>query len=60
MNEEYNEEIEKAEAEQEESEDYSETPPSDIVAFNELRSCADLVRMHKAGQLIIKPDLLSQ
>ncbi|TCS35532.1 DUF262 domain-containing protein [Reinekea marinisedimentorum] len=56
MNEEYNEEIEKAEAEQEESEDYSETPPSDIVAFNELRSCADLVRMHKAGQLIIKPD----
>lgn len=56
MNEEFNEEIERAEAEQEESEDYSETPPSDIVAFNELRSCADLVRMHKAGQLIIKPD----
>lgn len=56
MIDEYNEEIEKAEAEQEESEDYSETPPSDIVAFNELRSCADLVRMHKTGQLIIKPD----
>lgn len=56
MTEEYNEEIERAEAEQEESEDYSETPPSDIVAFNELRSCADLVRMHKAKQLIIKPD----
>lgn len=56
MTEEYNEEIEKAEMEQEESEDYSETPPSDIVAFNELRSCADLVRMYKADQLIIKPD----
>jgi hypothetical protein len=36
--------------------DYSETPPSDIVAFNELRSCADLVRMYKNDQLIIKPD----
>ena len=25
--------------------DYSEVPPSDIVAYNELRSCADLFRM---------------
>lgn len=56
MPEEYNEEIAKAEKELEETEDYSENPPSDIVAFNELRSCADLVRMHKTGQLIIKPD----
>jgi hypothetical protein len=54
--EEYNDNISKAENELEETEDYSENPPSDIVAFNELRSCADLVRMHKAGQLIIKPD----
>jgi len=36
--------------------DESELPPSDIVAFNELRSCADLFRMHKSGQLTIQPD----
>lgn len=53
---EYDEELERAEAELAESEGYSETPPSDIVAFNELRSCADLVRMHTSKQLIIKPD----
>jgi len=55
-NREYDDELEKAEAELAESEGYSETPPSDIVAFNELRSCADLVRMHTSMQLIIKPD----
>lgn len=31
-------------------------PPSDIVAYNELRSCADLFRMHEGGTLEIKPD----
>ena len=31
-------------------------PPTDIVAYNELRSCADLVRLHKTGKLEIKPD----
>jgi hypothetical protein len=36
--------------------DESELPPSDIVAFNELRSCADLFRMHESGQLTIQPD----
>lgn len=36
--------------------DSSAQPPSDIVAFNELRSCADLVRMYESGQLDIKPD----
>ncbi len=36
--------------------DSSEQPPSEIVAFNELRSCADLVRMYKSDQLTIKPD----
>ncbi|TLS66286.1 DUF262 domain-containing protein [Mariprofundus erugo] len=56
MPDEFNDEIEKFEREQEETEDYNEAPPSDIVAFNELRSCADLVRMYKAKQLIIKPD----
>lgn len=36
--------------------DSSEQPPTDIVAFNELRSCADLVRMYDSDQLDIKPD----
>ncbi len=53
---EYSEELEKQEQRLEEEDDFSETPPSDIVAFNELRSCADLVRMYKTKQLIIQPD----
>ncbi|ASZ11187.1 DUF262 domain-containing protein [Chitinophaga pendula] len=36
--------------------DSAEVPPTDIVAYNELRSCADLVRMYKNGQLDIQPD----
>lgn len=36
--------------------DSSEIPPEDIVAFNELRSCADLYRMYKQGILDINPD----
>lgn len=35
--------------------DSREFPPSDIVAFNELRSCADIVRMYKSKQLVIDP-----
>jgi hypothetical protein len=31
-------------------------PPSDIVAFNETRSCADLLRMFNNKQLEIQPD----
>ncbi len=31
-------------------------PPSDIVAYNELRSCADLFRMHTQGILDIHPE----
>ncbi|MFS3197885.1 DUF262 domain-containing protein [Phocaeicola vulgatus] len=31
-------------------------PPADIVAFNELRSCADLFRMYDKKQLEIQPD----
>lgn len=31
-------------------------PPSDIVAYNELRSCADLFRLHENGTLDIQPD----
>ncbi len=31
-------------------------PPPDIVAYNELRSCADLVRMQSTGKLELQPD----
>jgi hypothetical protein len=34
----------------------NELPPIDIVAFNELRSCADLLRLYKSKQLDIQPD----
>jgi hypothetical protein len=40
--------------EQEDSE--QPIPPSDIVAYNELRSCADLYRMYASGKLEIQPD----
>lgn len=36
--------------------DFSEVPPADIVAYNELRSCADLFRMHKQGILDVQPE----
>jgi hypothetical protein len=36
--------------------DFAEVPPSDIVAYNELRSCADLFRMHEQGILEIRPE----
>jgi hypothetical protein len=36
--------------------DHTELPPNDIVAYNELRSCADIVRMYRNRQLNIKPD----
>lgn len=39
-----------------EDDDTGEVPPSDIIAYNELRSCADLLRMYKNGQLTIQPD----
>jgi uncharacterized protein DUF262 len=38
-----------------ESDSY-ELPPPDIVAYNELRSCADLFRMHTQGILEIQPE----
>lgn len=31
-------------------------PPPDIVAYNELRSCADLMRMQSTGKLELQPD----
>lgn len=36
-------------------EDSVEFPPSDIVAFNELRSCSDLLRMYQKKKLNIQP-----
>jgi hypothetical protein len=45
--------IEEAQSDDDES---NETPPSDIVAFNELRSCSDLKRLKDAKQLQIQPD----
>lgn len=38
-----------------ESDSY-EIPPPDLVAYNELRSCADLFRMYRNGSLEIRPD----
>jgi hypothetical protein len=38
------------------ADDHNEHPPADIVAYNELRSCADLLRMHTDGDLEIQPD----
>lgn len=52
----YSEELRKKEEELSEKDDSSQVPPSDIIAFNELRSCADLLRMYKTDQLIIKPN----
>ncbi len=36
--------------------DVNEQPPNDIFAFNELRSCADLFRMHEQKILDIQPE----
>jgi len=48
--------LKKLEEKQFEEDDHGEVPPSDIVAYNELRSCADLFRMHEQGILDIQPD----
>lgn len=40
--------------------DYEETPPDDIVSYNELRSASDLFRMHEKGILEINPDYQRQ
>lgn len=48
-------ELEKLEEETFEANDSVELPPPDVVAYNELRSCADLFRMHKDGILEIRP-----
>ena len=40
--------------------DSVEVPPPDIVAYNELRSCADLFRMYREGILEIRPHFQRQ
>ena len=50
------EKLEELERKSFEEEDYSEVPPDDIVAYNELRSCADLFRMHEQGILDLQPE----
>lgn len=49
-------ELLKLEEEQFEEANQSIMPPSDIVAYNELRSCSDIYRMYIKSQLDIKPD----
>jgi hypothetical protein len=49
-------EIQKQEDELFDEDDAYESPPTDIVAYNESRSCADLYRMYKEGILDIKPE----
>lgn len=47
--------VEKLEVLEASEDDSNETPPSDIVAYNELRSCADIHRMHSEKILDIQP-----
>ncbi len=47
--------IEALEVQEQYTDDTNESPPSDIVAYNELRSCADLFRMFEDGSLEVQP-----
>ena len=49
-------ELAQIEKTQSDEDELNETPPSDIVAFNELRSCSDLKRLRDAEQLQIQPE----
>ena len=49
-------EIEKLEEETFFEDNYEQIPPSDIVAYNELRSCSDIFRMYSNGSLKIYTD----
>jgi len=48
--------IKDIEEEQEYEADSNDVPPSDVMAFNELRSCADLFRLYDEKQLEIQPE----
>lgn len=47
--------IQALEKQEQETDDTNESPPSDIVAYNELRSCADLFRMYEDESLEVQP-----
>ena len=49
-------ELEKEEEQSFFEDESDQQPPSDIIAYNELRSCADLFRMYDKGILDITPD----
>lgn len=49
-------EIEEAEKKLFDQDDFHQLPPDDLIAYNELRSCADLYRMYKQGILDIQPE----
>jgi hypothetical protein len=48
--------LEAQEAELSATDEVNELPPNDIIAFNELRSCFDLVRLYQTKKLDIQPD----
>jgi len=48
--------LEKLEQQSFEEGDSAPVPPPDIVAYNELRSCADLFRMKAQGILLVQPE----
>jgi hypothetical protein len=48
--------LEELEEQSQFEDDTAVVPPPDIVAYNELRSCADLYRMHQQRILEIQPD----
>lgn len=50
------EQLDKIEEQESFKDDLADLPPDDIVAYNELRSCADLLRMYTMNQLEINPD----
>lgn len=53
---ELDQELARKEQAQSDDDELDEAPPSDIVAFNELRSCSDLKRLNDVKQLEIQPD----
>lgn len=56
MNDENMEDLETQENDSFFEDESEQQPPPDIVAYNELRSCADLFRMYEKGILDITPD----
>ena len=60
MSQDLSKDIQKIEASTFEDHDTAVLPPPDVIAYNELRSCADLFRMYKEGILEIRPHFQRQ